>query len=131
MARDNLFFGSVSKLSPRSNVPARAILLQAAWGSLLAISGTYDTLTDSVIFVSWGFYGLSMISLFVFRRTLPDAPRPYRAWGYPVVPMIFILVTAALLINTFIAAPRQAFEGVAVLLLGLPFYWWWTRRPAR
>jgi APA family basic amino acid/polyamine antiporter len=128
MARDGLFFHSLAALSAHSNVPARAILVQAAWGSMLAISGTYDTLTDSVIFVSWAFYGLSMISLFVFRRTLPNAPRPYRAWGYPVIPMVFVLVTAALLINTFIAAPRQAFEGVAVLLMGLPFYWWWSRR---
>jgi APA family basic amino acid/polyamine antiporter len=127
MARDGLFFRSLAKLSPRSNVPIRAILAQAAWGSVLAVSGSYDTLTDSVIFVSWGFYGLSMASLFVFRRTLPNVPRPYRASGYPVVPLMFILVTVALLVNTFIAAPRQAFEGVAVLLLGLPLFWWWSR----
>ena len=127
MARDGLFFRSLAKLSPRSNVPVRAILAQAAWGSVLALSGSYDALTDSVVFVSWAFYGLSMSSLFVFRRTMPDAPRPYRALGYPLVPMIFLLVTAALLINTFVAAPRQAFQGVAILLAGLPFYWWWAR----
>jgi APA family basic amino acid/polyamine antiporter len=128
MARDGLFFGALSKLSPRSNVPIRAILAQAAWASVLAVSGTYDTLTDSVIFVSWGFYGLSMASLFVFRRTVPNATRPYRALGYPVVPLIFLMVTVALLVNTFIAAPRQAIAGVAVLVLGLPLYWWWSRR---
>lgn len=128
MARDGLFFRSLATLSPRSNVPARAIVAQAAWASMLALSGSYDTLTDSVIFVSWAFYGLSMASLFVFRRTLPDAPRPYRALGYPVLPLLFLLVTAALLVNTFIAAPRQALEGVAVLLAGLPFYWWWSLR---
>jgi basic amino acid/polyamine antiporter, APA family len=128
MARDGLFFGALAKLSRRSNVPVRAILVQAIWASLLAISGSYDALTDSVIFVSWGFYGLSMASLFVFRRTLKDAPRPYRALGYPIVPLLFLAATAALLVNTFIAAPRQAFEGVAVLLAGLPFYWWWSRR---
>ena len=59
---------------------------------------------------------------------MPDAPRPYRAFGYPVVPCLFLLVTAALLVNTFIAAPRQALQGVALLLLGLPFYWYWARR---
>ena len=96
MARDGLFFSGLAKLSPRSNVPVRAMLAQAAWGSLLAVSGTYDTLTDSVIFASWLFYGLSAASLFVFRRTMPDAPRPYRALGYPVVPALFLLVTAAL-----------------------------------
>jgi basic amino acid/polyamine antiporter, APA family len=130
MARDGLFFRALVRLSPRSNVPVRAILAQAAWASVLALSGTYDTLTDSVIFSSWLFYGLMTAALFVFRRTMPDAPRPYRAFGYPFVPMIFLLVTAALLINTFIAAPREALRGVAVLAAGLPFYWYWARRSA-
>jgi APA family basic amino acid/polyamine antiporter len=129
MARDGLFFRGLAKLSPRSNVPVRAIVAQAVWGSVLALSGSYDALTDSVIFVSWAFYGLSTASLFVFRRTLPDVPRPYRALGYPLVPLAFLVVTAALLVNTFVAAPRQALEGVAVLLAGLPFYWWWSRLP--
>jgi APA family basic amino acid/polyamine antiporter len=127
MARDGLFFRSLARLSPRANVPARAILAQAAWGSVLAISGTYDSLTDSVIFASWLFYGLSTAALFVFRKTMPDTPRPYRALGYPVIPVIFLCVTAALLVNTFIAAPRQALQGVGVLLAGLPFYWYWSR----
>jgi basic amino acid/polyamine antiporter, APA family len=128
MARDGLFFRGLGHLSVRANVPARAILAQAAWASVLAVSGSYDTLTDSVIFASWLFYGLSTASLFVFRRTMPGAPRPYRALGYPLVPLVFVLVTLALLVNTFIAAPRQAFQGVAVLLAGLPLYWYWSRR---
>ncbi|MGA2190790.1 MAG: amino acid permease [Steroidobacteraceae bacterium] len=128
MARDGLFFRGLAKLSPRSKVPVRAILAQAAWSSVLALSGSYDALTDSVIFVSWAFYGLSIASLFVFRHTMPDAPRPYRALGYPVIPLVFLLVTLGLLVNTFVAAPRQALQGVAVLLAGLPFYWWWSRQ---
>jgi basic amino acid/polyamine antiporter, APA family len=128
MARDGLFFRGLARLSPRSNVPVRAILAQAAWASVLALSGTYDTLTDSVIFGSWLFYGLVTASLFVFRKTMPDAPRPYRAFGYPVVPMIFLFVTAALLINTFVAAPREALQGAGLLAAGLPFYWFWSRR---
>jgi basic amino acid/polyamine antiporter, APA family len=128
MAKDGLFFRGLAKLSPRANVPARAIVAQAAWGSVLALSGSYDTLTDSVIFASWLFYGLSTASLFVFRRTLPDAPRPYRALGYPVVPIIFVLVTVALLANTFFAAPHEALRGVAVMIAGLPLYWYWSRR---
>jgi basic amino acid/polyamine antiporter, APA family len=127
MARDGLFFRSLARLSPRSNVPARAIVAQAAWASVLALSGSYDTLTDSVIFASWLFYGLTTASLFVFRKSMPDAPRPYRAFGYPWLPMVFLWMTAALLINTFIAAPRQALLGVAVLSAGLPFYWYWSR----
>ncbi|MHB8720037.1 MAG: APC family permease [Steroidobacteraceae bacterium] len=128
MARDGLFFRSLARLSPRSNVPARAILAQAGWASVLALSGSYDTLTDSVIFASWLFYGLVTASLFVFRKTMPDSPRPYRAWGYPVVPLIFVLVTAALLFNTFVASPREALRGVALLAAGLPLYWYWARR---
>ena len=131
MARDGLFFRGLAKLSPRSNVPARAVVAEAAWGSVLALSGSYDALTDSVVFVSWAFYGLSMASLFIFRRTLPEAPRPYRALGYPVVPLMFLLATGALLVNTFVAEPRQALQGVAVLLAGLPFYWWWSHAAAR
>jgi basic amino acid/polyamine antiporter, APA family len=127
MARDGLFFRSLMRLSPRSNVPVRAIIAQSAWASVLALSGSYDTLTDSVIFASWLFYGLVTASLFVFRKTLPDAPRPYRALGYPGIPVIFVFVTAALLINTFVAAPRQALLGVALLAAGLPFYWYWSR----
>jgi basic amino acid/polyamine antiporter, APA family len=129
MARDGLFFKSLVRLSPRTNVPVRAILAQAAWASVLALSGSYDALTDSVIFSSWLFYGLMTAALFVFRKRMPDMPRPYRAFGYPVVPMIFLLVTAALLVNTFVAAPREALRGVAVLAAGLPFYWYWSRRP--
>ena len=128
MARDGLFFRGLARLSPRSNVPVRAILAQAAWASVLALSGSYDALTDSAIFASWLFYGLVTASLFVFRKKMPDAPRPYRAFGYPAVPMIFSLVTAALLINTFIAAPREALRGVVLLTAGLPFYWFWSRR---
>jgi basic amino acid/polyamine antiporter, APA family len=131
MARDGLFFRALARLSPRSNVPARAIVAQAAWGSVLALSGSYDNLTDSVIFASWLFYGLSTASLFVFRRTMPDAPRPYRALGYPIVPMIFVLVTTALLINTFVAAPREALRGMVMLIAGLPLYWYWSRRGAK
>jgi APA family basic amino acid/polyamine antiporter len=128
MARDGLFFRGLKRLSPRSNVPVRAILAQATWASVLAISGSYDTLTDSVIFGSWLFYGLTTASLFVFRKRMPDAPRPYRALGYPVVPFIFLLVTAALLVNTFVAAPREALRGMALLAAGLPFYWYWSRK---
>ncbi len=105
-------------------------MAQAAWASVLALSGSYDALTDTVIFASWLFYGLVTASLFVFRRSMPDAHRPYRAFGYPVIPMVFLLVTAALLINTFVAAPREALRGVALLAAGLPFYWYWSRRSA-
>jgi APA family basic amino acid/polyamine antiporter len=80
-----------------------------------------------VIFASWLFYGLVAGALFVFRRTLRDAPRAFRAPGYPFIPIVFLLATLALLINTFIATPRQALLGVGTLVLGLPFYAYWAR----
>jgi APA family basic amino acid/polyamine antiporter len=128
MAREGMFFKGLSKLSARSNVPVRALIAQGAWASVLAVSGSYDALTDSVIFASWLFYGLAAGSLFVFRRTMPDAPRAYRATGYPLIPLAFLLVTAALLVNTFIATPREALQGIAMLIGGLPLYWYWSRQ---
>ena len=127
MARDGLFFGGLARVSPRTHVPVRAVLAQAAWASVLALSGSFDTLTDAVVFAAWLFYGLTAASLFVFRRREPDAPRPYRAWGYPVLPVLFVLATACLLFTTFVATPKQALVGVALMLAGLPFYWFWTR----
>jgi APA family basic amino acid/polyamine antiporter len=108
MAQDGLFFRSLARLSPRTRVPVGAILVQGVWACILALSGSYDTLTDYVIFGSWIFYGLATASVFIFRRRMPDAERPYRAWGYPIVPILFLLVTAWLLINTLLTTPRQA-----------------------
>jgi len=128
MARDGLFFRALAPLSPRTHVPVRAIIAQAAWSSLLVLTGSYDTLTDAVIFASFLFYGLAAGSVFVLRRRFPDAARPYRAFGYPWAPAIFVIVTVFLLANTFIATPREALEGVLVLAVGIPFYRYWTRR---
>lgn len=127
MARDGLFFHALARLSSHTHVPVRALLAQGVWASLLAVTGTYDTLTDAVIFASWLFYGLTTGALFVLRRREPDAPRPYRTPGYPFVPILFLIVTAALIVNTFVATPRQALLGVALLLLALPFYAFWSR----
>ncbi len=127
MAREGLFFKSLARVSPNTHVPTRAIMAQAAWASVLALTGSYDTLTDSVIFASWLFYGLSVASLFVFRQTMPDAHRPHRAFGYPIVPALFLLATVGLIFNTFIATPRLALIGLLAMLAGLPFYLFWSR----
>jgi APA family basic amino acid/polyamine antiporter len=103
-------------------VPVRALLLQGAWAIVLAMSGSYDTLTDYVIFGSWIFYGLTASSVFVFRRRLPEAERPYRTWGYPVVPVLFLVATGFLLVNTLGTAPVQSLIGLALIALGLPVY---------
>ncbi len=128
MAREGIFFRKLAVLSPRTHVPVNAILAQAAWGSVLVVSGSFDTITDSVVFAQFLFHAMTVGTLFVFRRTLRHVPRPYRAWGYPVVPALFIAVSVALVINTFIATPRQALLGIAMIVLGLPFYAYWARR---
>jgi basic amino acid/polyamine antiporter, APA family len=127
MSRDRLFFQNLARLSHRTHVPIGALILQGIWAGLLTLSGSFDTLTDYVIFGSWIFYGLVTASVFIFRRRMPDAERPYRAWGYPVVPVLFLLVTAWLLINTLWATPRQALVGLGLIALGLPVYWYWSR----
>jgi APA family basic amino acid/polyamine antiporter len=127
MARDRLFFQNLARLSSRTHVPIGALVVQGIWGSILALSGSFDTLTNYVIFGSWIFYGLTTASVFIFRRTMPDVERPYKAWGYPVVPILFLLVTAGLLVNTLYYTPKQALIGLGLIGLGLPVYWYWSR----
>jgi APA family basic amino acid/polyamine antiporter len=127
MARDRLFFQNLARLNRRTHVPTGALVLQGGWACILALSGSFDTLTNYVIFGSWIFYGLTTASVFVFRKRMPDAERPYRAWGYPVVPVLFLLVTSALLLVTLWATPRRALIGLGLITLGLPVYWYWSR----
>lgn len=127
MAADGVFFRSLARLSPRTRVPVRALVAQAVWASVLVVSGSFDTLTDYVIFAVLIFMGLATASVFVFRRRLPDVDRPYRTWGYPVVPVLFLLTAAWLIVNTLQTSPRQAFAGLGLVAIGVPFYWYWTR----
>jgi basic amino acid/polyamine antiporter, APA family len=128
MARDGLFFRRLSAISPRTHVPVLALAAQGLWAGVLAVSGTYDQLSDYAIFALWTFYGLAAASVFVFRRRRPDADRPYRTWGYPVVPAVFVLVTIWLLLNTIVTAPVQSLIGLGLMLAGLPVYEYWSRR---
>ncbi|MGH9913762.1 MAG: APC family permease, partial [Pyrinomonadaceae bacterium] len=122
MSRDGLLNKWVGRVSRRTRVPVTALILQGMWAGLLTLSGTYDSLTDYVIFASWIFYGLATASVFIFRRRMPDAVRPYRTWGYPVVPAIFLVVTTWLLISTIITAPVKTLIGIGFIILGLPVY---------
>jgi basic amino acid/polyamine antiporter, APA family len=127
MAVDGLFFSSLARLSPRTRVPIRALLAQGAWGIVLVFSGSYDTITDYAIFAVLIFVGLATASVFVFRRRMPDAERAYRTLGYPVVPILFLLVAGWIVINTLLTTPGRALAGVGLMLAGLPFYWYWSR----
>ncbi len=130
MARDGVFFPALAKVSPRTHVPVRALVAQASWASVLALSGSYDSLTDAVIFASWILYGMTTASVFLFRRRLPDVERPYRTWGYPVVPILFLIVTGWLLINTLWTNPTQNILGLAAIAAGLPIFWYFRRKPS-
>jgi len=121
MARHGLFFSSLADLNV-SQAPVKAIWFQGIWACLLALSGTFDQITTSVIFAVWLFTALVGSSLFVLRRKLPAAPRRYRALGYPVVPALFVLVAAWLVVNSLSATPVESAAGLILMALGLPFY---------
>jgi len=131
MARDGLFFASFARLGERSAVPVAAILLQGIWAAVLVISATFDQLTDCVIFAGMIFYAITTAAVFVLRRKMPGAPRPYKTLGYPVVPMLFVAVAFWLLINTLRTSPKESAAGLGLIGLGLPVYYWRRRASAR
>ncbi|SHH49433.1 basic amino acid/polyamine antiporter, APA family [Chryseolinea serpens] len=131
MAKEGMFFKSASYIHPRYNTPSKAIFIQAVWSSILVFSGSFDQLTDMLVFAAFIFYGATTLGVFVLRVKMRDVPRPYKAWGYPVVPAIFILFCVALIAITMITKPREALIGLALMGSGLPFYWYWTRSGAR
>ncbi|HEX8399735.1 MAG TPA: amino acid permease [Pyrinomonadaceae bacterium] len=130
MARDGLFFQSLSKVSPRTRVPIKALVMQAIWACLLVMSGSFDVLTDYAVFGSWIFYFLATASIFVFRHKMPDAVRPYKAFGYPVIPVLFLFVAGWLLFNTLFTSPQASFRGIILILIGLPVYYYLSRQNA-
>ncbi len=127
MAKEGLFFKKVSKLNNK-HVPSNSLLYQGVWACLLVLSGTFDQLTDMIIFVVFIYYGLTTLGVFILRKTMPDAPRPYKVWGYPVVPALIILFCACLVFNTVFSRPREAAIGAVLMLTGVPMYWWFKKK---
>ena len=123
MARDGLMPKMLGEVSHRRRVPVAALITQGIWAAVLALSGTFDQLTDYVIFASWIFYGMCVLALFRFRRTRPDMPRNFTTPFYPWLPAVFLVATALLLVNTLVTAPTQSLTGLGLLILGLPAYW--------
>ena len=128
MAKDNLFFQNVSRISPRFRTPGFAILVQAVWICILVLSGTFEQLLTFAMFVAILFWIGAAASVFTLRKKYPDLPRPYKTWGYPVVPLLFILASTGILINTLIEKPVESLAGIGLLLLGIPVYMFWKRR---
>ena len=121
MARQGLFFRGTGRLNSR-HVPSASLLWQGVWASVLVLSGTFDQLTDMLIFAVYIFYGATATGVFILRRRMPEAHRPYRTWGYPVVPALFVLFCLGLFFNTIITRPREAGIGLTLIMLGIPVY---------
>lgn len=121
MAREGLFFKKIGELN-KSNVPGSSLLWQGIWASVLVLSGTFDQLTDMIIFAVFIFYGATSLGVFILRKKMPDAHRPYKVWGYPFVPAFYILFCIGLFCNTIVARPREAAIGSVLILLGIPVF---------
>ena len=128
MARDGLLFSRVGDVGEKSRAPVWAIAIQALWACVLALSGTFDQLTDFAVFALWMFFALTTAAVFVLRRKLPKAARPYRTIGYPVVPLIFIMVAVWLVANTLQTNLKSAGAGLVLIAIGLPLYYYFRRR---
>jgi APA family basic amino acid/polyamine antiporter len=129
MARDGLFFKTAGRLSKR-DVPAVSLVFQGVWTAFLTLTGTYGQLLDYVIFAALIFYVLTTVSLFALRVKRPDLPRPYRAFGYPVVPALYMLATGSIAVILLFARPVYSVSGLFIVLLGIPVYFLWRRKAA-
>jgi len=126
MAKDNLFFKKVGSLN-KNSVPSFAIFMQAVWASILCLSGTYSELLNYVVFAVLIFYILTIIGIFILRKKRPDAHRPYKAWGYPIVPAFYILIALFICIDLLVYTPDQTYPGVIFVLVGIPVYFIWRK----
>jgi APA family basic amino acid/polyamine antiporter len=127
MARDGLFFRQAADVHPRFHTPSSAILAQSAWTSVLVLTATADALVTYTGFAITLFLGLAVCSLFVLRAREPEAPRPFRAWLYPVAPGLYVMVSAAILINGLIRDPGPTGAGALVILAGVPLFYFFNR----
>jgi APA family basic amino acid/polyamine antiporter len=138
MAREKLFFRRMASIHPRHRTPGASLVIQGTWASLLVLSGTFDQLTDMLIFVSWITYAMGAMCVFTLRRRMPDTPRPYKVWGYPFTPILFILFASVYIVFTLYSDIRNfqsgqapminSLMGLVWLALGLPGYLFWSRK---
>jgi APA family basic amino acid/polyamine antiporter len=127
MAKEGLFFKKVAKLNDKQ-APVNSLLYQGVWACILVLSGTFDQLTDMIIFAVFIYYGATTLGVFILRKKMPDAPRPYKVWGYPIVPAIVIIFCVVLIINTVYTRPREASIGAVLMLTGVPMYFWFKKK---
>ena len=130
MSHDGLFFKAVGKLHPKHKTPAAGLIVQAGWAALLCVSGSYGQLLDYIVFAVLLFYILTIVGLFVLRVKKPNEPRPYKALGYPLLPALYIAMAAWICVVLLRYKPQYTWPGLIIVLLGIPVYLFWSRRPA-
>lgn len=128
MSEDGLFFKRAKEIHPEYNTPNFALWIQGIWAIVLVFSGSFDQLTDRLIFAAFFFYGATAFGVFVLRVRYPNLERPYKVIGYPFVPAIFVLFCAVLIVTTCYNKPDDALIGLLLILSGVPFYFWWSRK---
>ena len=128
MAKDGYFFKGVAKIHPKYLTPHVAIIVMAIWGCVLSASGTFEQLFTYVMFGYWIFMGLAVAGVIVLRHKKPDLPRPYKAWGYPVTPVLFVLAMVFLTVNSLLETFWNAFAGLGIIAIGIPVYFYWKSR---
>ncbi len=128
MAKDGLFFKKMGTVHPRFKTPSVAIVTQAVWSSVLALSGTIERLFVYIIFSAVIFWIITVAGVFTLRKKQPDLPRPYKTWGYPVTPIIFIIACTGILINTLFESPLESLAGLGITMIGIPVYFYWQRQ---
>lgn len=121
-----MFFTSIGTLN-KNRVPHNSLWLQGIWSSLLVLSGTFDQLTDMLVFAAFIFYGATAFGVFVMRVKEPDTPRPYKTWGYPVIPALYVLFCVVFIGNTLLTKPREAMIGIFLVATGIPFYFYFRK----
>jgi APA family basic amino acid/polyamine antiporter len=130
MANDGLFFRKIAAVHSRFLTPHVSIVALGLWSIVLSVSGTFEQLFTYVIFGQWIFFGLTVAAVIILRKKRPDLPRPYRTWGYPVTPIVFILSAFLISVNSLIREFWNSFAGLAIILLGVPAYLYWNRKRA-
>ena len=125
MARDGVFFRIVSRIHPKFQTPAVALIVLGAWSTVLAVSGSFEELFTYVIFAMWIFSGAAIAGVIILRRRLPDLHRPYKVWGYPFLPIAFIVASIAIVANTLVTKPLESVLGLSIVLAGIPLYFIW------
>jgi APA family basic amino acid/polyamine antiporter len=131
MARDGYFFRAMGRLGGRSRVPVGALWGQAAWSAVLCLSGKYQSLYEYMVFALLLFFAATGLAVFVLRRRAPDVPRPYRVWGFPVVPIVFIGMSLAVFASYVAREPLKSLWGAGLLAVGVPVYLVWKVRAGR